>query len=197
MRDESAAEVSVPLWQEPMQDVSVSVRTHCDPSSVANSVSAVVGSADADLAMDNVRTMDQVVDESLGGDRFVTYLFAGFAGVALVLAAIGIYGVMSFAVAQRTQEIGVRMALGADSREVLRMILREGMGLALTGLMIGLLGVFMVGRMMKSLLYGVSATDPFAVGGVALVLLGAAALACYVPARRATKVDAMVALRYE
>jgi putative ABC transport system permease protein len=197
MRDETAAEVSVPLWQEPMPYVSVSVRTHSDPSSMANSVAAAVRSADSELAMDNVRTMDQVVDESLGGDRFVTYLFAGFAGVALVLAAIGIYGVMSFAVAQRTQEIGLRMALGADSREVLRMILREGMGLALTGLMIGLLGVFMVGRMMKSLLYGVSGTDPLAVGSVAMVLLGSAALACYVPARRATKVDAMVALRYE
>jgi putative ABC transport system permease protein len=104
---------------------------------------------------------------------------------------------MSFAVAQRTQEIGIRMALGAGSREVLRMILREGMGLALAGLAIGLAGVFVVGRTMKSLLFGVSGTDPLAVGGVTLVLLTAAALACYLPARRATRVDAMVALRYE
>jgi putative ABC transport system permease protein len=197
MRDDSAAEVMIPLWQEPQPYISVSVRTHGDPSTMANSVAAVVRSADPDLAMDNVRTMDQVVDESLGGDRFVTYLFAGFASVALVLAAIGIYGVMSFAVAQRTQEIGVRMALGATSREVQRMVLREGMGLALGGLVIGLAGAFVVGRMMKSLLYGVSSTDPSSVGGVALVLLTTAALACYVPARRATRVDAMVALRYE
>ena len=116
---------------------------------MANSVAAVVRSADPDLAMDNVRTMDQVVDESLGGDRFVTYLFAGFAGVALVLAAIGIYGVMSFAVAQRTQEIGVRMALGAGTAAVLKMILREGMTLATAGLVIGLLGTYFVGQMIE------------------------------------------------
>jgi predicted permease len=197
MRDESTAEVTIPLWQQPMPYVSVSVRTHGNPSSMANSVAAVVRSADPDLAMDNVRTMDDVVDESLGGDRFVTYLFAGFAGIALALAAIGIYGVMSFAVAQRTQEIGVRMALGAGTSAVLRMILREGMTLALAGLAIGLAGTYFVGQTMKSLLFGVSVIDPLAVGCVAAVLMGAALLACYLPARRATKVDAMVALRYE
>jgi putative ABC transport system permease protein len=137
------------------------------------------------------------VDESLGGDRFVTYLFAGFAGVALALAAIGIYGVMSFAVAQRTQEIGVRMALGAGTSAVLNMVLREGMTLAGAGLVIGLAGTYFVGQTMKSLLFGVSAIDPLAVSCVAAVLMVAALLACYVPARRATKVDAMVALRYE
>jgi len=197
MRDDSTAEVNIPLWQEPMPYLSLSVRTHGDPSSMANSVAAVVRSADPDLAMDNVRTMDQVVDESLGGDRFVTYLFAGFAGVALALAAIGIYGVMSFAVVQRTQEIGVRMALGAGTAAVLKMILREGMTLATAGLVIGLLGTYFVGQTLKSLLFGVSAIDPLAVGCVAAVLMGAALLACYLPARRATKVDAMVALRYE
>ncbi len=197
MRDESAAEVTIPLWQEPLPYLSVSVRTHGDPSSMANSVAAVVRSADPDLAMDNVRTMDDIVEESLGGDRFVTYLFAGFAGVALALAAIGIYGVMSFAVAQRTQEIGVRMALGAGTSAVLKMILREGMALAGAGLVIGLAGTYFVGQTMKSLLFGVSAIDPLAVGCVAAVLMMAALLACYLPARRATKVDAMVALRYE
>jgi putative ABC transport system permease protein len=197
VRERSRPEVDVPFWQNPLPYVSISVRTNGDPAAMANSVAAAVHTADRNLAMDRVQTMDQIIDESLGGDRFVTYLFAGFAGVALVLAAIGIYGVMSFAVAQRTQEIGLRMALGADSREVLRMILREGMGLALTGLVIGLIGAFAVGRIMKSLLYGVSSTDPLAVGGVALVLLVAAALACNVPARRATRVDATVALRYE
>jgi putative ABC transport system permease protein len=197
VREKSRPEVDIPFWQNPLPYVSISVRTNGDPAAMANSVAAAVHTADPNLAMDRVQTMDQIVDESLGGDRFVTYLFAGFAGVALVLAATGIYGVMSFAVAQRTPEIGLRIALGAGSREVLRMILREGMGLALAGLMIGLVGVFAVGRVMKSLLYGVSSADPLAVGGVALVLLVAAALACYVPARRATRVDAMVALRYE
>jgi putative ABC transport system permease protein len=197
VREEIAPEIDVPFWQDPLIFMKVSVRTNSDPAAMTNSIAAVLRSMDPDMAMDQVRTMDQVVDESLGGDRFVTYLFAGFAGVALVLAAVGIYGVMSFAVAQRTQEIGVRMALGAASRDVLGMVLREGMILAGLGLVIGLSGTYFVGRAMKSILYEVSAIDPLAVGGVALVLMVAALLACYLPARRATRVDAMVALRYE
>lgn len=197
VRRESSPEINVPFWQSPLPWVDLSVRTKGDPASMANGVAAAVRGTDTDLAMDRVRTMDQLVDESLAGDRFVTYLFAGFAGVALVLAAIGIYGVMSFAVAQRTQEIGLRMALGAESRDVLAMILREGMMLAGVGLLIGLSGTYFVGRTMKSILYEVSAIDPVAVGCVAAVLLAAAGLACYLPARRATRVDAMVALRYE
>ncbi|HUE43259.1 MAG TPA: ABC transporter permease [Candidatus Sulfotelmatobacter sp.] len=197
VRREIAPEIDVPFWQDPLIFFKVSVRTNGDPAAMTNSVAAVLRSMDPDMAMDQVRTMDQVVDESLGGDRFVTYLFAGFAGVALVLAAIGIYGVMSFAVAQRTQEIGLRMALGADARHVLGMVLQEGMTLAGLGLVIGLSGTFFVGRTMKSILYEISAIDPVAVGIVALVLMIAALLACYLPARRATRVDAMVALRYE
>jgi putative ABC transport system permease protein len=197
VREKIAPEIDVPFWQDPLIFMKVSVRTNSDPAAMTNSIAAVLGSMDPDMAMDQVRTMDQLVDESLGGDRFVTYLFAGFAGVALVLAAIGIYGVMAFAVAQRTQEIGVRMALGAHSRDVLGMILREGMMLAGLGLMIGLSGTYFVGRTMKSVLYEVSAIDPVAVGVVALVLMTAALLACYLPARMATRVDAMVALRYE
>jgi predicted lysophospholipase L1 biosynthesis ABC-type transport system permease subunit len=197
VRRESSAEISVPFWQSPLPWVQISVRTTGNPASMANSVAAAVRSVDPDLALDQVRTMDQLVDESLAGDRFTTLLFAGFAGVALVLAAIGIYGVMSFAVAQRTQEIGLRMALGAGPREVLLMVLREGMFLAATGLLLGLGGTYFVGRTMKSILYEVSAIDPLAVGAVAAVLLLAAMLACYLPARRATHVDAMVALRYE
>jgi len=197
VRHDVQPEIDVPFWQNALPAVHVSVRTNGDPAVMMNSIAAVVGSADPDMAMDHVRTMDRLVDESLAGDRFVTLLFAGFAGVALVLAAIGIYGVLSFAVAQRTQEIGVRMALGASSREVLRMVLSEGMMLAGIGLAIGLSGTYFVGRTMKSILYEVSAVDPVAVGGVAVVLLVAALLACYLPARRATRVDAMVALRYE
>jgi putative ABC transport system permease protein len=197
VREEVAPEIDVPFWQDPLIFMKVSVRTNSDPAAMTNSIAAVLRSMDPDMAIDQFRTMDQVVDDSLGGDRFVTYLFAGFAGVALVLAAIGIYGVMSFAVAQRTQEIGVRMALGAGSRDVLGMVLREGMMLAGLGLVIGLSGTYFVGRTMKSILYDVSAVDPIAVGLVALVLMGAALLACYLPARRATRVDAMVALRYE
>ncbi len=197
VREEIRPEIDVPFWQDPLIFMKVSVRTNSDPSAMTNSIATVLRSMDPDMAMDQVRTMDQVVDESLASDRFITSLFAGFAGVALVLAAIGIYGVMSFAVAQRTQEIGVRMALGANARDVLGMVLREGMMLAGFGLVIGLSGTYFIGQTMKSVLFEVSAIDPLAVGGVALVLMVAALLACYLPARRATRVDAMVALRYE
>jgi putative ABC transport system permease protein len=197
LRRQPSPEINAPFWQDPLIFMKVSARTNSDPEAMTNSIAAVLRSMDPDMAMDQVRTMDQLVDESLASDRFVTSLFAGFAGVALVLAAIGIYGVMSFAVAQRTQEIGVRMALGANPRDVLGMVLREGMMLAGLGLVIGLSGTYFIGQTMKSVLYEVSALDPIAVGGVTLVLMAAAVLACYLPARRATRVDAMVALRYE
>jgi putative ABC transport system permease protein len=197
VRRESSPEISAPFWQSPLPWVRVSVRTSGDPASMTQSIAAEVRSLDPDLAMDQVRTMDQVVDEALGGDRFVTLLFVGFAGVALVLAAIGIYGVMSFAVAQRTQEIGLRMAVGAGSRQVLLLVLKEGMLLALAGLVLGLGGTYFVGRAMRSVLYQVSAIDVASVGAVAVVLLMAAILACYLPARRATRIDPMAALRCE
>ncbi len=197
VRRESSPEISAPFWQSPLPWVRVSVRTSGDPASMTQSIAAEVRSVDPDLAMDQVRTMDQVVDEALGGDRFVTLLFAGFAGVALVLAAIGIYGVMSFAVAQRTQEIGLRMAVGAGSRQVLLLVLKEGMLLALSGLLLGLGGTYFVGHAMRSVLYQVSAIDFASVGAVAVVLLVAAILACYLPARRATRIDPMAALRCE
>jgi ABC-type antimicrobial peptide transport system permease subunit len=152
---------------------------------------------DSDLPLEQVRTMDQVVSESLADDRFVTVLFATFAGVALLLAMIGIYGVMSFAVAQRTQEIGLRMAVGAGSRQVLLLVLKEGMLLAIAGLVLGLGGTYFVGRAMQSVLYQVSALDFASVGAVAGVLLLAAILACYLPARRATRIDPMAALHCE
>jgi putative ABC transport system permease protein len=197
VRRESFAEIDVPFWQSPWPSARIEVRTSNDPASAANSLAAVVQSVDPDLGLDRVRTMDQVVDESLAGDRFATALFAAFAAVALILAAIGIYGVMSFAVAERTHEIGLRMALGAVPGQVLRLVLQEGVLLAFAGLLFGLVGAYFVGRTMKSVLYGVSAIDPVAVGAVAVVLLLAAMLACYLPARRATRVDPLVALRHE
>jgi putative ABC transport system permease protein len=164
---------------------------------MANSISSVVRTLDSNLALDRVRTMDQIVDESLAGDRFATVLFATFAVVALILAAVGIYGVMSFAVAQRTHEIGLRIALGASPRHVLRLVVGEGTLLALIGLTLGLGGAYFVGRAMKSVLYEVGAMDPLSVVLVALTLLLSALLACYVPARRAMRVDPLVALRQE
>ena len=197
VRREDFPEINVPLWQSPLPLIRITVRTGGDPANMANSIAAAVRSADPDLPLDQVRTMDQVVDESLAGERFSTVLFASFAGVALLLAGIGIYGVMSFAVAQRTHEIGLRMALGAGPRQVLRLVLGEGMVLAFGGLAIGLAGAYFVGRLMKSVLYQVNETDPVAISAVTAVLLLCALLACYIPARRATQVDPMVALRDE
>jgi putative ABC transport system permease protein len=197
VRRESSPEIDVPFWQSPWPSARIEVRTSGDPASVANSLSIAVQSMETDLAMYQVRTMDQIVGESLAGDRFAASLFAAFAAVALILAAIGIYGVMSFAVAQRTHEIGLRMALGAAQGQVLEMVLREGMLLAGGGLLLGLTGAYAVGRTMKSVLYGISAIDPLAIGVVAAILVLSAALACYLPARRATRVDPLVALRHE
>lgn len=196
-RREDAPEIDVPFWQSPLPYVRISARTAVEPANLSNSIAAAVHSVDPDSALDHVITMDQALDEWLADDRFAMLLFAGFAGVALLLAAIGIYGVMSFVVAQRTHEIGLRMALGAGSKDVLVMVLGEGMLLALAGLFLGLGGTYFVGRTMNSILYGVTAMDPLAFSMVAAVLLAAALLACYLPARRATQVDPMVALRYE
>ncbi|HUI53617.1 MAG TPA: FtsX-like permease family protein, partial [Bryobacteraceae bacterium] len=156
-----------------------------------------IRSIDPDLPMAGTETMEQVVDEAHAGDRFSTVLFASFAGVALLLAVLGIYGVMAFLVAQRTHEIGLRIALGAGRVHVLRMVVSEGLRLTATGLALGLAGAWLVGRAMQSMLYGVEAVDPTAFGAVAAVLVGSALLACCIPGRRAGWVDPVVALRQE
>ncbi|HEV1995375.1 MAG TPA: ABC transporter permease [Candidatus Acidoferrum sp.] len=197
VRGDGFPEIDVPFWQSPWPQAGLAARTFGDPASMTKSIAAVVRSVDPDLPLDQVKTMDQLVHESLANDRFSTALFGSFAGVALLLAAIGIYGVMSFAVAQRTHEIGLRIALGAGPRQVLRLVLQEGMLLAFAGLVVGLAGTYSVGRLMKSVLYQVNAMDPAAISAVTAVLLLSALLACYIPARRATQVDPMVALRDE
>ena len=148
-----------------------------------------------DLPIAAVKTMDQLIDESLQGNRVESGLLLSFAGAALLLAAIGIYGVLAFSVVQRTGEIGTRLALGAQESQVVRLILREGLALALTGLVLGLLGTLFLKRVMATLLFGIGVVDPAAIGAVSALLVAVALLACYLPARRAARVDPLVALR--
>jgi putative ABC transport system permease protein len=197
MGAEGFPEIDVPFWQSPWPSSSVAVRTSLDPATSTKSISDIVLSMNPNLPLAEVKTMDQIKDESMAGDRFSAFLFGSFAGLALLLAALGIYGVMSFAVAQRTHEIGLRIALGAGQNRVVRLIIREGMTLAAIGLLVGLAGAYAVGRVMHSLFTGVGALDPVAFAGVAALLLLSALLACYVPALRAAKVDPMQALREE
>jgi putative ABC transport system permease protein len=197
IRNDGFPEIDVPFWQSPWPQVGMAVRTTGDPIAMSKSIAAAVHSLDPDLALANVKPMDQLRDESLMTDRFTSLLYVSFAGVALLLATIGIYGVMAFAVAQRTHEIGLRMALGASRDHVLGLILKEGIMLAAVGLGLGLVGACFVGRAMRGLLYGVGTIDVAAFSVVAAAMLTAALVACYVPANKAAKVDPMVALRYE
>jgi putative ABC transport system permease protein len=196
-REDPYGEILVPFYQSPWPRVTVGIRTSGDPQLIRKSAGAVIGSIDPDLPMADVWTMDQIVDNRFLEDRSVTVLFGILGVVALLLAAVGIYGVMAFSVAQRTHEIGLRMALGADRRQVLQLVLREGVMLSLAGLGLGLIGAVFVGRAVKSMLFGVGAFDLGAFAAVSLLLLGSALLACYFPAHRATNVEPVVALRYE
>jgi len=141
--------------------------------------------------------MDELLDDSLSQQRFRTWLITGFAALALLLSSIGIYALISYSVSQRTREIGVRVALGAQRSNVLRMVLREAIQLLVFGLLLGWVGAFLATRVMRSLLYSTSATDAVSFVATSIVLIAVALLACYIPARRATKVDPMIALRYE
>src|SRR5882762_375733 len=197
LREDDTPEIEVPFWQSPWPQAGMAVRTQGDPGAMSKSIAAAVHSVDPTLPLANIKTMDQIFDESMLGDQFIASLFGSFAGAALLLAALGIYGVMAFGVAQRTHEIGLRIALGARKEQVLGLILREGLTLAGAGLGFGLLGAYFLGLAMQSTLYGVGTIDLGALCVVAMVLLASALLACYVPARRAAGIDPMVALRYE
>lgn len=190
-------EILVPFYQSSWPFIEVGVRTALDPEAMTKTVAAAVHSVDPNVALADVKTLDQIRDEDLSGERFSLVLYASFAVIALVLAAIGIYGVMAFAVGQREHEIGLRMALGASRDRVVRMVLREGAILAGIGMVLGLVGAFFVGRAMKSTLYNVGSIDLSAFFSVAALLLVAALVASYFPARRAASVEPMRALRTE
>ncbi|HEX8748974.1 MAG TPA: FtsX-like permease family protein, partial [Pyrinomonadaceae bacterium] len=175
-----------------------SVRTSGDdPVRLINTIRQQVLALDRNQPVFNARSMEQVIAESIASRRFAMLLMTIFAVVALLMASVGIYGVMSYSVTQRTHEIGIRMALGASARDVLKMVVGQGMLLVLIGLGCGLLGAFAVTRVMSSMLFGVSTTDPLTFMVISLLLALVAFLACYIPARRATRVDPMTALRYE
>jgi len=187
-------QITTHFWNAPRDLV---IRTTGDPLSIAAAVRQEIHEVDRDQPVSNVATMAELLGEETGPRRVGMFLLLAFAGVALLLASMGIYGVLSYFVSQQTSEIGVRMALGAERRHILGLVLRKGMGLAMAGVVLGLAAAFALTRLMASLLFGVSPNDPFTFAAISLLLMVVALLACYIPARRATKVDPLVALRYE
>ena len=190
-------QISLQALPNSVRRINLLTRTEVEPLSLASAVRGQIAALNKDQAVFNVRTMEQIVAQSVAPRRFSMLLLTVFAVVALALASLGIYGLMSYAVAQRTREIGVRMALGAQSGNVLRLVIGQGMKLALAGVALGLVASVALTRTIKNLLFGVSATDPATFVAIALLLTLVALLACLVPARRATKVDPLVALRHE
>jgi putative ABC transport system permease protein len=184
-----------PHTQEPFSFMTLVVRTAGDPTGLGESVRREVLQLDKEQPVFRIETLDQLITNSTGQLRFSMMLFAVFAAAAIALASVGLYGVMSYAVTQRTHEVGIRMALGAQRRDVLGLILRQGLWLTLSGIAIGLIAAWAATRLLINMLYGVSATDPLTFAGVSFLLISVALLACYLPARRATKVDPLVALR--
>jgi predicted permease len=198
MEGEEGPQVYVPLAQNATWgSLSVAVRTTVEPESLARAVREAVLAVDKAQPVFDVRTMEEVRSASVANRRLVVILFGVFAALALLLSSVGLYGVISYAVAQRTHEIGIRMALGAQKKAILRLVLGQGMLLTSLGVGAGLVAALALSRLLSSLLYGVSATDAATFTGVALLLTAVAAVACYIPARRAMKVDPMIALRYE
>ncbi|HET7458017.1 MAG TPA: FtsX-like permease family protein [Gemmatimonadaceae bacterium] len=185
----------VPYNSFPLGDAAVLVRTAADPAALERAAPGIVRALDADMPVYDVRRMDDVVADSVSQPRFYTMLLGGFAAIALLLAAVGIYGVISYVVSLRTREIGIRVALGASRGRIVNLVIGRGLVLTLAGVAVGLAAAFWMTRAISSLLFGVSALDPLTYAGVSLVLVGVAVLASYVPARRAARVDPVLAMR--
>ena len=197
LREEPSPEFYTSALQDTWTGMSIVVRTTVEPGSMAPEIRRLAASVDKAAPVSEVRTMEHIVSEAVTQPRFNLYLLSLFGGIALLLSAAGIYGVTAYGVTQRTHELGIRLALGAQVGDVLKMILGQGMLLIAIGLGIGLAASFALTRLLKTLLFGVSATDPLTFVAITFVLALVALLACYFPARRATKVDPLVALRYE
>ena len=180
-----------------MRGLYVVLRTQSDPTRMISAARSVIRELDPALPVASIRTMDELVSRAQSRPQFLTLLLTLFSGVALVLAAVGIYGVISYSVAQRTSEFGIRMAMGAGPRDVLRMVLGQGLILAGVGVLVGAVGALALTRFIRGLLFGISSFDPVTFLVMATVLVLVTLAACWVPARRATRVDPLVALRYE
>jgi len=194
---EAGPQAYVPHAQSPYPGMRIVVRTTTDPASLISAVRSQIQSVDNEEGPTRFAPMTTLLAESVAQPRFNTFLIGLFAGLAFILAAIGIYGVINYDVTQRTGEIGVRMALGAQSRDVIRLILRQGILLTFGGLVLGIAGAFALTRFLSGLLFEVKPSDPVIYGAVSVLLASVAVLACLIPARRATKVDPLIALRYE
>jgi len=194
---ETPMETYVPIMQESPYSFSMAVRTAGNPLAMTAAVERAIHAVDKDLPISQVRTMDQLLGNAMAQRRLTLTLLVSFAVLALLLAAIGIYGVIAYSVRQRTHELGIRMALGAQARDVLQLVIGQGLRLTFVGIVIGLAGTFALTRWMETLLFGVPPTDKATFGAVAVLLAVVALVACWIPARRAAKVDPMVALRCE
>jgi putative ABC transport system permease protein len=188
----------LPARQFMFSGMTIAVKTSTsEPDALASTIKAEIHKVDPDQPVYRIRTMDRFVSETVAGPRFTTLLLGIFAGLAIVLAVVGVYGVISYTVAQRSHEIGVRIALGAGRPQVIGMILRQAMSMTVIGVAAGLVSIFTLTRFMATLVFGVSVTDPFTLVIVTLLLVGVALIAAYVPAHRATRIDPMSALRID
>jgi putative ABC transport system permease protein len=197
LEDARVPELFLSLYQKRDHHLAIFLRGHLDAAAIPEEVREQVQAVDATIPVFGAQMLNETVSVSLSERRFSMEMVGLFAVTALMLAGLGIYGVISYLVSERTHEIGIRMALGAQRANIMRMVLRQGLGLAVAGTAIGLICALIVSHLMAGLLYGVNPTDPLTFASVAVLLIGVAVLACYIPARRAIRVDPMMALRHE